>query len=106
MHSPSESHSKKFLVVGAGPSGLATAACLLKNGIQIRIIEKSPGRTTESEALGVQAGRLECIDHFLDPKVTQRLIGNGFPARSASIHVEDRAAFDVNLSSIPSLYNC
>ena len=47
------------LIVGAGPTGLTLACELRRRGIQIRLIDQLPARTTQSRALGLQARSLE-----------------------------------------------
>src|SRR5215216_7353520 len=44
----------EILIVGAGPTGL-TLACLCRElGINLRIIDKNPGPSTTSKAIGLQ----------------------------------------------------
>lgn len=47
------------LIVGAGPTGLALALWLTKQGVRIRIIDANPGPGETSRALAVQARTLE-----------------------------------------------
>lgn len=47
------------LIVGAGPTGLAHALWLTKQGVQVRIIDKSEGPGEASRAMAVQARTLE-----------------------------------------------
>jgi 2-polyprenyl-6-methoxyphenol hydroxylase-like FAD-dependent oxidoreductase len=60
-----------ILIVGAGPTGLAMAIALARQGVQARIIDKSPEPSKFSKALGIQARTLElfdqcgCVDAFL-----------------------------------------
>lgn len=42
------------LIVGAGPNGLALACHLLRLGVPVRIIDKKPGPSTTSKAIGLQ----------------------------------------------------
>ncbi|MBW6424922.1 FAD-dependent monooxygenase [Rhizobium sp. XQZ8] len=49
----------EVLIVGAGPTGLALALWLTKQGIKIRIIDKSSGPGETSRAMAVQARTLE-----------------------------------------------
>lgn len=48
-----------ILIVGAGPTGLAHALWLTKQGIRVRIIDKSRGPGETSRAMAVQARTLE-----------------------------------------------
>lgn len=47
------------LIVGAGPTGLVHALWLIKQGIRVRIIDKSTGPGETSRAMAVQARTLE-----------------------------------------------
>lgn len=49
----------EVLVIGAGPTGLALALWLTRRGIEVRIVDKTPGPGTTSRALAVQARTLE-----------------------------------------------
>ncbi|KAI0103344.1 FAD binding domain-containing protein [Nemania sp. FL0031] len=49
------------LIVGAGPSGLAVAASLARQGVSFRIIDKSDGPLSAGRADGVQPRFLETI---------------------------------------------
>lgn len=43
-----------ILIVGAGPTGLAVACHMRRLGIDVRIIDKKPGPSTTSKAIGLQ----------------------------------------------------
>ena len=51
--------STQVLIVGAGPTGLAHALWLTKQGITVRILDKSAGPGETSRAMAVQARTLE-----------------------------------------------
>ncbi len=42
------------LIVGAGPTGLALAAHCLRLGLRVRLVDKKPGPSTTSKAIGLQ----------------------------------------------------
>jgi 2-polyprenyl-6-methoxyphenol hydroxylase-like FAD-dependent oxidoreductase len=44
----------QVLIVGAGPTGLALACQLLRLGVAIRLVDKKPGPSTTSKAIGLQ----------------------------------------------------
>src|SRR6267378_3936370 len=48
-----------ILVVGAGPSGLMLANQLVRRGARVLIIDRHPGPSLQTRALGVQARTLE-----------------------------------------------
>ncbi|BDZ44841.1 FAD-dependent monooxygenase [Naasia aerilata] len=96
------------LVVGAGPTGLTAALCLLKLGVAVTIIDGKDGPTRESRALGVQARTLEIYDQLgLAPQV----LAEAWPADSVVPGYEDRHFSPVQLrplgqtlSPYPSMY--
>ena len=47
------------LVVGAGPTGLMLANQLVRRGVRVRIIDRHPGPSLQTRALGVQARTME-----------------------------------------------
>lgn len=62
----------EVLVVGAGPVGLTLACHLRRLGLSIRIIDKRPGPSVHSKAIGLQyrvseiLARLGIVDRFLE----------------------------------------
>ena len=52
-------HRTQVLIVGAGPTGLVLALWLTKQGVSVRIIDKTTQPGTTSRALAVQARTLE-----------------------------------------------
>jgi 2-polyprenyl-6-methoxyphenol hydroxylase-like FAD-dependent oxidoreductase len=51
--------SKNILIVGAGPTGLTLAHELLRQGVQVRLIEKAPTASWNAKALGMWPRTLE-----------------------------------------------
>src|SRR5271170_3945273 len=49
----------EVLIVGAGPTGLVLALWLTKQGVEVRIVDKTATPGTTSRALAVQARTLE-----------------------------------------------
>jgi 2-polyprenyl-6-methoxyphenol hydroxylase-like FAD-dependent oxidoreductase len=52
-NSPTD-QATQLLIVGAGPTGLTLACLCQKLGIRLRIIDKNPGPSTTSKAIGLQ----------------------------------------------------
>ncbi len=51
----------EVLVVGAGPTGLATACALLRSGVKVRLIDRAAGPAVTSRALGLQPRGAEVL---------------------------------------------
>lgn len=52
------------LVIGAGPSGLTTAMCLLQQGLKVIIVDIKNRRTEIGRADGLEPRTLEILDSF------------------------------------------
>ncbi|MGE7436261.1 FAD-dependent monooxygenase [Kitasatospora sp. NPDC001175] len=66
--------SSTVLIVGAGPTGLTLACSLARQGVGVRVIEKSPGFQTGSRGKGLNPRSLEVLADF---GITERLLGAG-----------------------------
>ena len=62
MNSPEQTID--VLIAGAGPTGSALAIDLLRRGLDVRIIDKSPSSFGGSRAKGIQPRTLEVFDDF------------------------------------------
>ncbi|MFB7665404.1 FAD-dependent monooxygenase [Kitasatospora sp. NPDC056138] len=62
------------LIVGAGPTGLTLACSLARQGVGVRIIERSPGFQTGSRGKGLNPRSLEVL---ADLGAAERLLGAG-----------------------------
>jgi 2-polyprenyl-6-methoxyphenol hydroxylase-like FAD-dependent oxidoreductase len=72
----------KVLVAGAGPVGLTLAIELVRYGVPVRIVDKSPARTDKSKAVAVWARSLELFDRA---GIADRLVPAGVTVRAANI---------------------
>jgi 3-(3-hydroxy-phenyl)propionate hydroxylase len=90
------------LVVGAGPTGLAAAADLARQGVSVKIIDKNGARSDKSKALGVQAGTLEALSSSFGEDFSESLVKAGNPTQSANIHLFGSEPIAVDLSVIQS----
>ena len=54
------------LIVGAGPTGLMLAVLLGRLGVRAMIIDRHPGPSLQTRALGVQARTLDIKLHAID----------------------------------------
>jgi 2-polyprenyl-6-methoxyphenol hydroxylase-like FAD-dependent oxidoreductase len=52
------------VVIGAGPSGLMAALCLIKAGVDVVVVDSKSGPTRESRALALQARSMELYDQL------------------------------------------
>lgn len=65
MEALREAHSDTdVLVVGAGPVGMVTAACLADRGVRVRIVEQGYRPASRSYALALHPGSLEILDQL------------------------------------------
>jgi 2-polyprenyl-6-methoxyphenol hydroxylase-like FAD-dependent oxidoreductase len=87
------------LIVGAGPTGLVLALWLTRQGIKVRIIDKTAEPGTTSRALAVQARTLE-LYRQLD--LTQAVIERGHQVPAANMWVAGRHAARVPFENIGS----
>ncbi|NMR21156.1 FAD-dependent monooxygenase [Cellulomonas fimi] len=87
------------LVVGAGPTGLASAALLQSYGVAFRLIDRLADRVQESRALAVQPRTLEVLAGLGD--VTRDLVSRGNRAVHLHLHAPGRVVdvplFDAGL---------
>ncbi|HEX8446739.1 MAG TPA: FAD-dependent oxidoreductase [Sphingomonas sp.] len=60
----SDMHVLPVIIVGGGPTGLATALELTRQGVRVRIFDQSPHANTESRGTGLQARTLELLDLY------------------------------------------
>ena len=70
------------LIVGAGPSGMATALAASEQGLSVQIIEKHAQRLPYSRAILVNSSTLALLEPF---GVAKQIIAHGVPVRSFAI---------------------
>ena len=91
-----------ILIVGAGPCGLTAALELARQGFQPRIIDKAPGPTPLSKAVGISPRSLE----ILEPSgVTERLLTRGIRMQGVQAHYENRLLAEIALRRLPHRFN-
>ena len=94
--------SEQVMVVGAGPVGLTLALALRRQGLAVRIVDKSAARTDKSKAVVIWPRTLELLDI---QGCAQAFVDAGVPARGARILGEGRelvhAHFDLARSAFP-----
>jgi 2-polyprenyl-6-methoxyphenol hydroxylase-like FAD-dependent oxidoreductase len=87
----------EVLIVGAGPTGLALAAQLIRYGIDFVIIDKKESTTPHSKAIGVQARTLEIYEQI---GLAERLISEGWIADKARLVEGGEVRGEIDLSNV------
>ncbi len=90
------------LIVGAGPSGLTAAVELSRLGVDVRIVDRAAGPSTESRALAVQARTMELLRVR---GIGDEMLGLGNRARAAGLYSGDRKLAPIELDRMPSRFN-
>ncbi|MDX3664224.1 FAD-dependent monooxygenase [Streptomyces sp. ID05-26A] len=80
-------HDCDVLVVGAGPSGLMTAALLVRQGVKVCVVDANAGPATESRAFAVQARTIEL---FRSIGLADELLGRGVVTTGIRFHIRGR----------------
>lgn len=75
------------LVVGAGPSGLMTAALLVRQGVKVCVVDAGDGPATESRAFAVQARTIEL---FRSIGLADELLERGVVTTGIRFHIRGR----------------
>jgi len=87
------------LIVGAGPSGLALAAELKRQGVDCLIIDRQPAGANTSRACVVHARTLEVLQPLT---VSAKLLEQGIRVPIFRIRERDRALLAIDFASIDS----
>jgi 2-polyprenyl-6-methoxyphenol hydroxylase-like FAD-dependent oxidoreductase len=85
------------LVVGAGPTGLMLGNQLVRRGIRALIVDRNPGPSIHTKALGVQARTLEIYSHL---GIAERALELGMRGTGANLWVEGRKVARIPLGDI------
>ena len=92
----------RILIVGAGPCGLTAALELTRRGFACRIVDKDPGPTPLSKAVGISPRSLE----ILEPSgVTERLLAKGIRMKGVQACYEGKLLVALDVSKIPHRFN-
>ena len=82
------------VIAGAGPTGLAAALFLARRGIAVRIVDAAPQPSVESRALAVNSRTLDMLQ---DTGVSDRIVTQGWSARGAILHQQDKQILTFDL---------
>ena len=83
------------IIIGSGPTGLMTAALLVRCGISVRIIDKTEQQAHESRAFGVHAKSLEL---FLNMGIADQFLERGLITTGAQFFVNGRQVAEINFN--------
>jgi 2-polyprenyl-6-methoxyphenol hydroxylase-like FAD-dependent oxidoreductase len=87
------------LIVGAGPSGMALAAELKRQGVDCLIIDRQPAGANTSRACVVHARTLEVLQPL---SISAKLLEQGITVPIFRIRERDRALLTIDFASIDS----
>jgi 2-polyprenyl-6-methoxyphenol hydroxylase-like FAD-dependent oxidoreductase len=87
------------LVVGAGPTGITTAAALIAHGIRAVVVDKLPGGQNTSRAAAVNARTLEVLE---DLDVARRMVKAGLIAPRFTMREGAQVLIPVDFSQLPT----
>jgi 2-polyprenyl-6-methoxyphenol hydroxylase-like FAD-dependent oxidoreductase len=87
------------LVVGAGPTGLTTAAALMAHGIRAVVVDKLPEGQNTSRAAAVNARTLEVLEEL---DVAPRMVKAGLIAPRFTMREGPRVLIPVDFSQLPT----
>ena len=96
---PEDFVNTDVLIVGAGPTGLMLANQLARRGVRVLIIDRHPGPSLQTRALGVQARTLEI---YAKMGLADRAIELGKRGDGAHMWSEGRRIGHVSLSDVGS----
>jgi len=87
----------EVIVVGAGPSGLALANVLIRQGVDVAVFDSKPGPTRESRAMGVHARTLEFYQQL---GLADEVVGRGIPAREVEVFIDGKQKVEFSMAAL------
>ncbi|WP_237569446.1 FAD-dependent oxidoreductase [Mycolicibacterium lacusdiani] len=96
-----DAHITDVLVVGAGPTGLALTAALLRHGVRVVLVDKQAEGANTSRAAGINARTLEVLEGI---DVTRRLLKEGIEAPRFTIRDGAKTLLTVDFSGLITAY--
>lgn len=89
------------LVVGAGPTGLAMAAELARQGVSCRVIDKARTPSDKSKAIVVQARTLELLSLM---QLADDFVAAGHPVHAGNIYSNGKRILRLRFDDLDSAY--
>ena len=89
------------LVVGAGPTGLTLVNALLKDRVQVTLVDRQPAGTNTSRAAAVNARTLEVLERV---DVSRRLVKDGLIAPRFTVRQGGRILMPIDFTGLPTDY--
>ncbi len=92
---------REVLIIGAGPTGLATALFLTQKGYRPRIIDRNTSHSPYSKAFGVNARSLELLEAT---GVSARFLQHGRRMTNLNLHHHGRILAQLRLGEVQHRY--
>src|SRR4051812_31939875 len=92
---------RDVLVVGAGPTGLALACSLARQGMPCRVVEAEASPVPQSRALAVHARTLELLESL---GVAEELIARGRKMYGTNMYADGERLVHVDFDELDSPY--
>ena len=90
------------VIVGGGPVGLFLALCLLKNGINCRVLEKRENPVPDSRSLGIHPPSLAYFDEL---GITQTFLDQGIKIKRGLALSEHGKFGEISFEDLETKYN-
>jgi 2-polyprenyl-6-methoxyphenol hydroxylase-like FAD-dependent oxidoreductase len=92
----------RILIAGAGTTGMTAALELTRRGFSPRIIDRDPGPTTLSKAVGISPNSLDLLEPC---GVTERLLAKGLRMRRVQARYERELLASISVEQLPHRFN-
>ena len=90
------------VIVGGGPVGLFLAICLIKKGIECRVLERRKDPVPDSRSLGIHPVSLEIFDEL---GITKPFLEAGLKIRKGIAFTENRKLGEISFENGPLPHN-
>jgi 2-polyprenyl-6-methoxyphenol hydroxylase-like FAD-dependent oxidoreductase len=89
------------MIIGAGPTGVLLAIELARRGVGVRVLDKQPGRSPQTRAIGIHARTLE-VFHQLG--IVDEFLELGHRVNGVSFHTPPRRRMRARFALVDSAY--